>query len=53
MNYLGKFNPSVMKYTLQRVERRLVKWAICKYKKFRRHSTDSRKLALVCKKTRS
>jgi group II intron reverse transcriptase/maturase len=35
MNYFGKFNPSAMKGTLQCIERRLVKWAMCKYKNFR------------------
>lgn len=37
MNYFGKFNPSAMKYTLQCIERRIVKWAMCKYKNFRGH----------------
>ena len=35
MNYFGKFNPSAMKKTLQCIERRLIKWAMCKYKSFR------------------
>ena len=35
MNYFGKFNPSAMKNTLQCIERRLIKWAMCKYKSFR------------------
>lgn len=35
MNYFGKFNPSAMKSTLQCIERRLIKWAMCKYKSFR------------------
>lgn len=35
MNFFGKFNPSAMKGTLQCIERRLVKWAMCKYKNFR------------------
>lgn len=35
MNYFGKFNPSAMKGTLQCIERRIVKWAMCKYKNFR------------------
>lgn len=37
MNYFGKFNPSAMKYTLQCIERRIVKWAMCKYKNLRGH----------------
>lgn len=35
MNYFGKFNPLVMRGTLQCIERRLIKWAMCKYKNFR------------------
>ena len=53
INYFGKFNPSAMKYTLQCIERRLVKWAMCKYKNFCGHRTKGRKMALVCKKTRA
>lgn len=34
-NYFGKYNKSAMKYTLDCVNRRLVKWAMCKYKNFR------------------
>lgn len=37
INYFGKFNPSAMRYTLQCIERRLVKWAMSKYKRFRGH----------------
>ena len=36
MNYFGKYNPSAMKYTLQCIEHRIVKWAMRKYKKFGR-----------------
>lgn len=43
INYFGKFNPSAMKYTLQCVERRLVKWAMCKYKRFRGHRRRAEK----------
>lgn len=35
MNYFGKFNPSAMRRTLQCIERRLIKGAMCKYKNFR------------------
>jgi group II intron reverse transcriptase/maturase len=35
MNYFGKFNPSAMRGTLECIERRLVKWAMCKFKNFR------------------
>jgi len=37
MNYFGKFNRSAMKRALDCVQRRLIKWAMCKYKKFRGH----------------
>lgn len=35
MNYFGKFNPSAMRGTLQCIERRVIKWAMCKYKNLR------------------
>lgn len=34
MNYFGRINPSAMKGILQCIERRLVNWAMCKYKYF-------------------
>ena len=34
MNYFGKFNLSAMRGTLQCIERRLIKWVMCKYKNF-------------------
>lgn len=37
INYFGKFNRSAMKRALDCVQRRLIKWAMCKYKKFRGH----------------
>jgi hypothetical protein len=37
MNYFGKFNRSAMKRALDCVQRRLIKWAMCKYKNFRGH----------------
>ena len=42
MNYFGKFNLSAMRRTLQCIERKLIKWAMCKYKNFRgrRHRTE-------------
>jgi group II intron reverse transcriptase/maturase len=36
-NYFGKFNRSAMKRALDCVQRRLIKWAMCKYKNFRGH----------------
>ena len=35
MNYFGKYNRSAMKGTLDVIQMRLVKWAMCKYKHFR------------------
>jgi RNA-directed DNA polymerase len=37
MNYFGKFNRSAMKRALACVQRRLIKWAMCKYKRFHGH----------------
>lgn len=50
INYFGKFNPSAMKYTLQCIERRLVKWAMCKYKNFRGHRRRAEKWLLSVRK---
>jgi len=37
INYFGKYNPAAIKYTLDCVERRIVKWVMCKFKRFRGH----------------
>ena len=37
MNYFGRYNRSAMRKTLAAVQRRLIKWAMCKYKHFRGH----------------
>jgi len=37
INYFGKYNRSAIKYTMVCVNQRLVKWAMCKYKRFRDH----------------
>lgn len=37
INYFSKFNASAMKLSLECVDRRLVKWAMCKYRHFRGH----------------
>ena len=50
MNYFGKFNPSAMKYTLQCIERRIVKWAMCKYKNLRGHRRRAEKWLLSVRK---
>lgn len=50
MNYFGKFNPSAMKYTLQCIERRIVKWAMCKYKNLRGYRRRAEKWLLSVRK---
>ena len=42
MNYFGKFNKSAMKFTLDCINRILVKWAMCKYKRFRGRECKAR-----------
>lgn len=37
MNYFGRFNRSAMKKGLDSVQRRLIRWAMCKFKRFRGH----------------
>jgi len=37
LNYFGKYNRSAVKYTMDCVNRILVKWAMCRYKRFRNH----------------
>lgn len=37
LNYFMKFNSSAVKYSIDCVNRRLVKWAMCKFKRFRGH----------------
>ncbi|WP_157047278.1 group II intron reverse transcriptase/maturase [Alkaliphilus metalliredigens] len=43
INYFGKYNASAIKYTLDCVERRIVKWAMCKFKNFRGHRRRAEK----------
>lgn len=50
INCFSKFNPTAMKYTLQCIERRLVKWAMCKYKNFRGYRRKAEKWLLSVKK---
>ena len=35
LNYFTKFMPSAVKYTMDCINQRLTKWAMCKYKRFR------------------
>lgn len=37
INYFGVYNKSAMKSTLDCAQRRLIRWAMCKYKHFRGH----------------
>lgn len=37
LNYFTRYNPSAVKYSIDCVNRRLVKWAMSKYKRFRGH----------------
>ncbi|MFZ3580443.1 group II intron reverse transcriptase/maturase [Virgibacillus sp. DJP39] len=39
LNYFRKYNPSAVKYSIDCLNRRLVKWAMCKFKRFRGHRT--------------
>ncbi|KKO52355.1 group II intron reverse transcriptase/maturase [Paenibacillus sp. DMB20] len=43
LNYFTKFNPSAVKYTIDCLNRRLIKWAMCKYKRFRGHRSRAEK----------
>ena len=43
MNYFGRYNRSAMKKGLDCVQRRLIRWAMCKYKHFRRHRQRAEK----------
>jgi group II intron reverse transcriptase/maturase len=43
LNYFTKFNPSTVRYTIDCLNRRLVKWAMCKYKRFRGHRSRAEK----------
>ncbi|WP_414647986.1 group II intron maturase-specific domain-containing protein [Desulfitobacterium sp.] len=42
LNYFGKYNRSMVKYMMDCINRSLVKWATCKYKRFRSHSGRAR-----------
>lgn len=43
INYYGKYNPQAIKYSLDCVDRRIIKWAMCKYKRFRGHRRRAEK----------
>lgn len=43
LNYFTKYNPSAVKYTIDCLNRILIKWAMCKYKKFRGHRKRAEK----------
>jgi len=50
MNYFGKFNRSAMKCTLDCVQRGLIKWAMCKFKRFRKHRRRAEEWLLQIRK---
>lgn len=37
LNYFRRFHFSAVRYTMDWVNRRLIKWAMCKYKRFKNH----------------
>ena len=41
--YFSKYNKSAVKYTMDCINRRLVKWAMSKYKHFRNHRSNAEK----------
>jgi RNA-directed DNA polymerase len=43
LNYFTKFNPTAVKYTIDCLNRRLIKWTMCKYKRFRGHRSRAEK----------
>jgi len=43
LNYFTKYNPSAVKYSIDCLNRRLVKWAMSKYKRFRGHRMRAEK----------
>ncbi|MBU8909021.1 group II intron reverse transcriptase/maturase [Desertibacillus haloalkaliphilus] len=43
LNYFTKYNASAVRYSIDCINRRLVKWAMCKYKRFRGHRTRAEK----------
>lgn len=53
MNYSGEFNPSAMRFTLQCIERRVIKWAMRKYKNFRGHRQRAEKWLLSIRQRES
>lgn len=42
LNYFTKYNASAARYTMDCLNRRLVKWVMCKYKRFRGHRERAR-----------
>ena len=43
LNYFTKYNPSAVKYAIDCLNRRLVKWAMCKFKRFKGHRARAEK----------
>lgn len=49
INYFNKYNPSAIKYTIECIQRRIVRWAMCKYKHLRGHRQRAEKWLLEVK----
>lgn len=43
LNYFTQYTPSAVKYSMDCLNRRLIKWAMCKYKRFRGHRKRAEK----------
>lgn len=49
INYFNKYNPSAIKYTIECIQRRIVIWAMCKYKYLRGRRQRAEKWLLEVK----
>ena len=49
INYFNKYNPSAIKYTIECIQRRIVRWAMCKYKHLRGRRQRAEKWLLEVK----
>ena len=49
INYFNKYNPSAIKYTIECIQRRIVIWAMCKYKHLRGRRQRAEKWLLEVK----
>ncbi len=53
ISYFGKYNLGTIKYALDCVERRIIKWVMCKFKRFRIHARMTEKLLVEVRKRES